>query len=269
MSLDSIKSHMNEHHADNLKDLVIKYGAFEPKSATLENVTKDGLFIKADGKEVFAPFPQVTEEKDYKDAIIALCKSVKSGDDNAKNEKVAHEIKEFKNSFDSVLIASLTKDKSPHLSYSPLLKHEDKFYLYVSEVAAHTQNLRDNPESVQVMFIEDESKSKTIIARKRLTYDVSVEFLPRDSNFEHVFNDFEKHVESIGKGGGVSTIRQMTDFHLVRLHFKQGRFVKGFGAAYNVDSHGKVSHVGGGKGGIPHNMPHGHGGGHGHGGHGH
>ena len=154
--------------------------------------------------------------------------------------------------------SSISSQKEPHISYSPLLKHDGKFYLYVSEVAKHCGNLKANPNAVQLMFIEDESKTKALVARKRLTYDVSVEFLPRDDLFDRVYDSFEKRVEELGKGGGVSTIRQMTDFHLLRINFKEGRFVKGFGSAYQIDAHGKVSHVGGGKGGIPHNMPHKH-----------
>ncbi|RDU65001.1 HugZ family heme oxygenase [Helicobacter didelphidarum] len=258
MSLETIKTHMNEHHANNLKDLVLKYAKFEPKEVMLENVTKDGLFIKADGKEVFAPFPQVTEEKDYKNAIIALCQSATQHNDDKKNEKIVEEIEMFKNEFESVLLASLSRDNKPHISYSPLLRYADRYFLYISEVAQHCGNLKANPDKVQIIFIEDESKTKTIIARKRLTYDAHVKFLPRDDFFDKVYDNFEKRVENINKSGGVSTIRGMTDFHLVEIDFQEGRFVKGFGSAYQIDKHGKVSHIGGGKGGMPHTMPHGH-----------
>lgn len=46
-----------------------------------------------------------------------------------------------------------------------------------------------------------------------------------------------------GGEGGIKTIRKMLDFHLVKLEFKKGRFVKGFGQAYDIEN-GNVAHVG-------------------------
>ena len=57
MNLESILTHMNEHHTGELKALVSRYGGFQAKEAKLTNVSTDGLSILADGTEVFAPFP--------------------------------------------------------------------------------------------------------------------------------------------------------------------------------------------------------------------
>lgn len=247
MDINTITAHMNEHHSNELKALVLSYGGFEAKEVALINVSKDGMHIKADNKEVFAPFPSPTQEKDYKDAIIALCRSVNS----KKDDKISEEIKTFKDSFNSILLSSISADKKPHISYSPLLKYKNEYYLYISQVAKHYENLKANPSQIQAMFIEDESKTKSILARTRLTYDISVTFLPRDDFFNEVFDSFEQQV---GKGGGVSQVREMRDFHLVKITFNAGRFVKGFGQAFDIDAHGNVSHVGGS--GMPHAMPH-------------
>lgn len=249
MDIANIIQHMNEHHAAELAGLVKLYGGFEAKEITLSDVTEDGMKIQADGKEVFAPFPSKTEPKDYKDAIISLCMAISKKDDQA---IIASEIESFKDMFNTILLSSISKDNKPHISYSPLLRYENNYYLYVSEVATHCQNLRANPDSVQAMFIEDERGAKSVLARKRLTYNVSVTFLPRDAFFDKVYDSFESRV---GKSGGVSQVRSMQDFHLVKLQFKDGRFVKGFGQAYNIDAQGKISHVGGG---MPHTMSHKH-----------
>lgn len=249
MSVTNIIEHMNNHHAAELAGLVKLYGGFEAKDIALIDVAEEGMKIKADGKEVFAPFPSKTAPKDYKDAIIGLCMAISKKDDHA---AIASEIESFKDEFNTILLSTISKDNKPHISYSPLLRYEGSYYLYVSEVAAHCQNLRANPDSVQAMFIEDESKTKSILARKRLTCDASVTFLPRDAFFDKVYDSFEARV---GKSGGVGQVRTMQDFHLVKLQFKDGRFVKGFGQAYNIDSQGKVSHVGAG---MPHAMPHKH-----------
>ncbi len=166
-------------------------------------------------------------------------------------ESIAREIEAFKDSFDSILLASLSPENLPHLSYSPLLRYEGEYHLYISEVAQHFANLRANPDRAQVMFIQDESQSPMLLARTRLTYDVRVEFLPRDEYFEKVYDSFESRV---GSNGGVSAVRNMLDFHLVRLHFGEGRFVKGFGQAYTISKDGAISHIGGK--GMPHAIPH-------------
>lgn len=249
MSVTSIIEHMNNHHSSELIGLVKLYGGFEVKSATLVEVNENGMKIQADEKEVFAPFPTKTEEKDYKDEIIKLCMSI-----SKKDSQISDEIESFKEEFNTVLLTSLSKDNKPHISYSPLLRYNGEYYLYISEVAAHCQNLRTNSNAVQIMFIEDESKAKSILARKRLTYDIDVEFMPKDSLFDKIYDSFENRV---GKGGGVSQVRTMQDFHLVKIHFKTGNFVKGFGQAYTIDSNNKIHHIGG-SGGMPHAMPHKH-----------
>ncbi len=243
MSIESIKEHMNQHHIDELIGLVKLYGGFEPKEVKLVDVDEGGMKIQADGKEISAPFPSKVEEKDYKDAIISLCSSI-----TKKDEYILQEIETFKDGFGSIILSSIDKSGKPHISYSPLLRYDNKYYLYISEVAQHYANLYNNPSSAQAMFIEDESKTKNIIARKRLTYDISVKFLPRDDFFEKVYDSFENKV---GKNAGVSHIRGMLDFHLVEICFGNGRFVKGFGQAYDIDSNGKLCHVKG-NGGMPH-----------------
>lgn len=246
MNLSIILEHMNEHHLAELLGLVKHYGGFEAKEAKLTNVTEDGMYIQSEGKEIFAPFPTKTDSQNYKDAIIALCSTI-----SKKNDQIADEVNTFKKEFNTVLLATLSKDNKPHVSYSPLLRYQDEYYIYVSEVAPHCQHLKDNQDSVQVMFIEDEDKAKTILARKRVTYDVSVEFLPRNDFYNQVFDSFE---ERVGKIAGMTQVRMMDDFHLLKVNFKNGRYVKGFGQAYEIDNQGNLCHVRGDSNGMPHKM---------------
>ncbi|MCI6312359.1 MAG: pyridoxamine 5'-phosphate oxidase family protein [Helicobacter sp.] len=164
------------------------------------------------------------------------------------NHTILKEIEAFRDSFNSVVLATLSQDSMPCLSYSPLLRYEGGYYLYISEVAKHFENLQMHPKSAQVMFIEDESKANILLAHTRLIYDVHVEFLPRDAFFDAVYDSFESRV---GKDGGVCVVRGMQDFHLLKLHLQKGRFVKGFGQAYDIDERGEIAHIGG-KGHPPH-----------------
>ena len=185
MSIDTIKTHMNEHHVEELKSLVNIYGGFKPHAPKLIDVDKNGLTIQADGKEVFVPFPNITEEKDYKNAIIALCANIEKRDD-----AVSVEIESFRDGFNSIILASLSSDKKPCISYSPLLKYQGNYYLYISEVAQHFGNLKTNPDCMQVMFIEDETKPIYIEAEvtcvepeeKELTNEEKIAYILEEYN---------------------------------------------------------------------------------------
>ena len=48
----------------------------------------------------------------------------------------------------------------------------------------------------------------------------------------------------MGGAGGIKTIRQMSDFHLIELQLGFGRFVKGFGQAYDILPNGEIKQVG-------------------------
>lgn len=258
MSIETILTHMNEHHNKELKDLVSHFAGFSANDVRLVDVSNNGLKIIADNRDVFAPFPSPVAKEEYKNAIISLCMSI-SSKDSKQDSALLDEIHSFISGFNTILLSSLSKDNKAHISYAPLLRYENNYYIYISEMANHCENLRTNPNASQVMFIEDERDANSILARKRLTYDISVEFMPRDELFEKVFDAFEAKV---GKGGGVSTVRGMSDFHLVKLNFMLGRFVKGFGQAYLIKQDGSIEHLGG-KGGNPHGNPHAYGNPHG------
>ena len=69
---------------------------------------------------------------------------------------------------------------------------------------------------MEVFFLEDECKAKSVILRKRLKYKAEVEFKQKYDEFERIFALFE---ESNPHAGGLKTIKNMQDFHLVQLHF--------------------------------------------------
>ena len=83
---------------------------------------------------------------------------------------------------------------------------------------------------IEILFLEDESKAKSVILRKRLRYKANARFIERDSEeFNTALNGLECAMDG---AGGIKTIRQMQDFHLIDLP------------------------VGGSSGGNPHSTPH-------------
>ena len=251
MSFESILAHMNEHHQSELIALCKKYGnsQVEVQNAKLVGVDFVGLdIVYNENLSLRVEFPQKADEKSIKDSIIALCQAAKAPDVSG----IADEIESFKKEFGSIIIASIDKQGNAISSYSPLIQVDGALYIYISEVAEHFESISANPSKVEVMFLEDESKAKSVILRKRLKYRVNAVFIERDSS------EFEKALDSLesamGGAGGIKTIRKMSDFHLIRLELGLGRFVKGFGAAYDILPSGEIKQVGGS--GNPHGNPH-------------
>jgi len=144
-------------------------------------------------------------------------------------KEIQDEIDDLLSSVKSVQLATLTTEQETDISYAPYLKKEGVFYIFISELASHTQNLKTNPAS-SLMFIEDESKSKTVFARKRLILECKSSLIPRnDSQWEAILDDFE-----IQQGPTIKLLKTLPDFCLFRLTAKKGSFIKGFGQAFSL-----------------------------------
>ncbi|PAF46360.1 HugZ family heme oxygenase [Helicobacter sp. 12S02634-8] len=251
MEFQSIITHMNDHHQLELIGLLKKFGQIHsPQDTKLLSVDALGMDIGYDGsKSLRIEFPQKVSDgnmrEGLKNAIIEMCQSIPKTLDI---QAVQKDIEAFINACGSVIISSVHASGEVVCSYAPLLRGNGKYYIYISEVSEHYESLRANPKNVEVMFLEDESKAKSVILRKRLRYKTEVTFIERGEEFENVFDNF---VADNGGAGGIKTIRNMMDFHLVGLEFKKGRFVKGFGQAYDIID-GKISYIGGD--GNPHKI---------------
>jgi len=131
-------------------------------------------------------------------------------------------------SLQSVIISSVLNDNVPHTSYAPFIEHEESFYIFTSMMATHTKTLLQN-QTVSLLFIEDESKSHNIFARKRVTFHADVTAIERESI---VYNGTITLFED--KFGDMANIyKTMKDFQLFKLIPVRGRAVFGFGQAYD------------------------------------
>lgn len=258
MDIRSIIDHMNNNHVKDMEMLLEKFGQIRgARDIRLKNADMECIEIAymLDGREgvLRVDYPARVESLEgIRGAIIDLCTSVPRALDM---ESVREDLERFREGFDSVCIASLNPDNEVVCSYSALLSDEQdgrrQFYIYVSEVAEHFNSIKAHPDNVEVMFLEDEADAKSPILRRRLRYKTRVAFVDRGAEFDRVYENFlNRH----GRGRGLEAIRDMRDFHLIRLDFIRGRFVKGFGQAYDIDIDGNISHVGGQ--GNPHMMPH-------------
>ena len=241
MDFNRIITHMNDHHQDDMIALCKKFGGEKEVTALkLINVDFNGLdFEYNQGKTLRIEFPQQADEGSIKQAIINLCVENKPV---ANFERIKAKIDEFRQEFKSCVLATLDKSGFPTASYAPIVAFEGKNYIYISAIAEHYNNLKRNPNHVEVMFLEDENEAKSIIVRTRLRYKATARFIPREDPI--VEKVLDKLAETMNDSGGIKTIRGFTDFDLVELTFGAGRFVRGFGQAYLIDANGEISHIG-------------------------
>ncbi|MGC4130577.1 MAG: pyridoxamine 5'-phosphate oxidase family protein [Bergeyella sp.] len=148
----------------------------------------------------------------------------------------APKVRELIESLNSVILATVDAEGNPNSSYAPFAEIDNKFYVLVSFMAKHTKNLAEGRKT-SVMLIEDESATKQIYARERLTLETIPSQIERDS--EQWNTVMAKLKERHGKI--LDILGEMTDFILIALSPVKGAYVNGFGSAYFVDENLNVT----------------------------
>lgn len=139
-------------------------------------------------------------------------------------------MKDFLSNIKTAVIGTIDKDNRPFSSYAPYIYDNNRFYIYISDIATHAKNIQTNPDA-SLFFIEDESISPNLFARKRISLQCSSNKIERDSKrFEEVLDLFSKKFES----SMVEMLKKMTDFNLYELHVDSGEATFGFGEAYLI-----------------------------------
>lgn len=131
----------------------------------------------------------------------------------------------------SLMLATVGTDGRPNASYAPFIRDEAyRFYIYVSGLSTHTQNLHANPQT-SILLMEDEAQARQIFARTRLSYDCTAQLIDREEpSWAGLVDGFAARF-----GPVVEMLRELPDFRIFQLTPVSGRFVMGFGAAYEVD----------------------------------
>lgn len=152
-----------------------------------------------------------------------------------KKEEAQIEFDSFLNDIKTVVLSTVSKDAEPFASYSPYVQDEEgNFYVFVSTAVQHSHNMY-NTGKAHLLFIEDESKTGHIYARKRLYFKAKAEkFEENDDRFETIAQLFEKR-----HGEQASLVRKMPDSRFYKLTPYDGNIVLGFGAAFKIDETNK------------------------------
>lgn len=137
----------------------------------------------------------------------------------------------FLESFESLILATVSSDGVPNASYAPFVRDEaQNFYLYVSGLALHTRNLLAVPRA-SILLIEDEQNCQQIFARTRLSFECRVTPIERETPLWNAIVDgFATRF-----GDTIEQMRALADFQVFQLTPEQGRFVQGFGAIYRIE----------------------------------
>ena len=122
-------------------------------------------------------------------------------------------------------------------SVTPFLVDDGHFYIYISELAQHTQNLlsvtavEDSSVSSPVisgLIVKDEAETEQPFARERLAIQFQVNPVETGSQrFLTVMTRFEARFGEV-----VRVLQGLPDFHLFELTPVNGQYVRGFGQAF-------------------------------------
>lgn len=124
-------------------------------------------------------------------------------------------------------LASTSLDGVPEASYAPCVHLDGIWYVYLSDLAKHTQNILTTGR-VSILLIEPAQASANMFALKRVSFDMKAEDVSRETEqWSSVLDFFESRF-----GAMVAMIRPLSDFHLIALEPISGGFVRGFGQAF-------------------------------------
>ena len=146
-------------------------------------------------------------------------------------QQIEIDIAQLLDDLKSLMLATVHKDKTPLASYTPfaIADNDSGLWILVSDLAGHAQNL-SRSGSCSSLLIRDEQDSTQVYVRERLQYEMkSVEY-PRDHP------DWESGIKALRdrQGALVETLTSLADFRLFLLVPQSGRYVVGFGKAYEL-----------------------------------
>jgi putative heme iron utilization protein len=146
-------------------------------------------------------------------------------------KKLASNYRYLLQSQQTLLLGTASNEGRPHMSYAPYVQdQEDCFYIFISDLALHTNNLLQNP-SASILFLKPEIETENLFARERLTYYCDVQEVHKtEVKFNLQLQAFQEKF-----GNVVAVLKSLPDFHLFSLQPESGQYVVGFGNAYHIN----------------------------------
>jgi len=150
-------------------------------------------------------------------------------DETEKLAEARKRFEELRGRAQSLIMATVGENALPRASYAPFVYDSAAFYVYLSRLSEHTQELISNPE-VSILLIADEADTAQIFARMRLSYLCQAVVTNRDeAGYDETLAHFKRRFGKV-----MDLLQSLPDFVLFRLNPTSGRFVIGFGQAYDL-----------------------------------
>lgn len=132
----------------------------------------------------------------------------------------------------TLILSTITAAGKPECSYAPYIRDEQGvFYIFVSELASHTQNMLTSGD-VSILFIQAEQQASNIFARERVVFDCSIKEISKQDECYH--KQMLIMEQSLGKT--VALLKSLPDFHLLALTPVSGKYIAGFGQAFSINT---------------------------------
>ena len=139
-------------------------------------------------------------------------------------------LSELLSGYQSVVLGTQSDNGYPFSSYAPFYYDGEVVYIFISDIATHAKNIQTTLRA-SALFIEDESKSTNLFARKRISLQCDVTPISRDKErFKSVMEHFKDKFDT----SLVTMLMGMKDFNLYALTPIYGEATFGFGEAYNI-----------------------------------
>lgn len=155
-------------------------------------------------------------------------------------ESIQTELYDLLSSLKTVQLATIDDNNLPEASYTPYVVFESAYYLFISDLAKHTINLKQNA-SISLLFIEDEASSRNPFSRRRAILQGKALIVQRDaSHYQSVMAHFRDRF-----GGFIDVIEPLQDFNLFQINVNKGRYIRGFAQAFELTGDGltQVEHI--------------------------
>lgn len=139
-------------------------------------------------------------------------------------------LSELLENYQSAVLGTTAENNYPFSSYAPFYYDGEHIYIFISNIATHAKNIQRTLQA-SALFIEDESQSKNIFARKRISLQCNVKSIQREDTH---FNSIMDHFKNKFSDEMISMLMGMNDFNLYSLRPVYGEATFGFGEAYNI-----------------------------------
>lgn len=143
-------------------------------------------------------------------------------------EQIRKDYEAFIQGRKSFMLSLVDKEGQPFSSSAAFVRVNGKFYVYVSRIAEHHQ-LLEQAQVVDVLCVADQAMTQNHFATERARWQCTPKNLGNEGH-EEVFAAFD----DVHSANMMKLLRTL-DFSLFELTPLKGRYVVGFGKAFDID----------------------------------